>query len=202
MKIELKIKICGITNIDDALAAAGFGADYLGFVFTESRRRITPDEAGRIIAKLPSSVVPVAVFRDEAADEAARAAGIAGIRFVQMHGEKNPMRPSGLDGRFRLIRRIPVRPGDDAVSLGRRIDDCGDAIPLIDPGAGDGVPFDWSRFRGLPRPFWLAGGLTPDNVKRAVSVLNPQAVDVSTGVERAAGLKDFDKMKRFISEAR
>ncbi|MDM7924422.1 MAG: phosphoribosylanthranilate isomerase [bacterium] len=222
MKNELKIKICGITNIDDALAAAGLGADYLGFVLTESRRRITPDEAGRIVAKLPASVIPVAVFRDESEEETARAAGIAGIRFIQMHGEKNPTRPSGLAGRFRLIRRIPVLPGDDAVSLGRRMEDCGDAVPLLDPGAGDGVPFDWSRFRGLPqptsrglpqplsrglpqplsRPFWLAGGLTPDNVKRAVLTMNPAAVDVSSGVERSAGFKDYDKMKRFISEAR
>ncbi len=226
MNPELKIKICGITNLDDALAAAGLGADYLGFVFTRSRRRITPDEAGRIVAKLPGPVIPVAVFRDEAEEEAARAAETAGIRTVQIHGENNPAGCSVLAGRFRLIRRIPVRPGDDAVSIGRRMDDCGDAVPLLDPGAGDGVPFDWDRFRGLSRPlsrglpqplsrglpqplsrglnrpFWLAGGLTPDNVKRAVTLLNPAAVDVSTGVEQASGLKDFEKMKRFISEAR
>lgn len=202
MKSDLKIKICGITNIDDALAAAGLGADYIGFVLTESRRRITPDAAGRIVAKLPASVIPVAVFRDEAEEEVIRAAETAGVRFVQMHGEKNPARPSGLAGRFRLIRRIPVLPGDDAVSLGRRMDDCGDAVPLLDPGAGDGTVFDWDRCRSLNRPFWLAGGLTPDNVKRAVLTMNPAAVDVSTGVERSAGFKDFDKMKRFISEAR
>ncbi|MBN2201336.1 phosphoribosylanthranilate isomerase [bacterium] len=210
MKTELKIKICGITNLEDALAAAGLGADYLGFVLTESRRRITPDHAGRIVAELPASVIPVAVFRDEAEDEVARAAETAGIRTVQIHGEKNPGQAVMLGSRFRLIRRIPVLPGDDAISLGRRLADCVDAVPLIDPGAGDGAVFDWNRFRGLSRPlsrglarpFWLAGGLTPDNVKRAVALLNPAAVDVSTGVEKEAGKKDFDKMKRFISEAR
>ena len=226
MKTELKIKICGITNIDDALAAAGLGADYLGFVLTESRRRITPDAAGRIVAKLPASVIPVAVFRDESEEETARAAEIAGIRTVQIHGETDSGLNAALAGRFRLIRRVPVLPGDDADTLGHRMDDCRDAVPLLDPGAGDGVPFDWNRFRGLPqplsrglpqplsrglaqplsrglaRPFWLAGGLTPENVKRAVLTMNPAAVDVSTGVERSAGLKDFDKMKRFITEAR
>jgi phosphoribosylanthranilate isomerase len=202
MKNELKIKICGITNLDDALAAARFGADYLGFVLTKSRRRITPEDAGRIAANLPETVTPVAVFRDEKEEEVVRATEIAGIRTVQIHGEKDPELAAVLAGRFRVIRRIPVRSGDDAASLVRRLDNCGAAIPLLDPGAGDGAAFDWTRFQGLNRPFWLAGGLTPDNVQRAVSVLNPRAVDVSTGVERAPGLKDADKMKRFISEAR
>jgi phosphoribosylanthranilate isomerase len=210
MQSRLKIKICGITNLEDALAAAGLGADYLGFVLTESGRRITAGDAGRIVMKLPESVTPVAVFRDEEEADVVRAAETAGIRTVQLHGEKNPGLAAVLAERFRVIRRVPVRSGDDVASLGRRLDDCAAAIPLLDPGAGDGAAFDWTRFRGLPqllsrglnRPFWLAGGLTPENVKRAVSVLKPGAVDVSTGVERAPGLKDTDKMKRFISEAR
>jgi phosphoribosylanthranilate isomerase len=202
MNHELKIKICGITNPEDALAAAGLGADYVGLVFAESKRRISPETAAAIVAVLPEGTTPVGVFRNAGEDEIVHTAGIAGISAIQLHGAESPDLAARLGKRFRVIRRVAVEPGDDAASVRKRMDETPGCVLLLDPGAGDGAAFDWDRFRGIGRPFWLAGGLTPENVRRAVTVLNPDAVDVSSGVERTAGLKDFEKMRKFMTEAR
>jgi phosphoribosylanthranilate isomerase len=202
LNFKLKIKICGITNAEDAWAAAELGADMLGFVFAESRRRISPEDAGRIVQTLPPFVTPVGVFRNPEEEEVTAAAEASGIRVVQLHGDESPGLCGRLGGRFRVVKRIDVRPGDGALSIIRRMEAYAGTACLIDPGAGDGAAFDWSRFRGIGRPFWLAGGLNPENVKTAVRTLRPRVVDVSTGVEKAPGLKDRQKMKKFISEAR
>jgi phosphoribosylanthranilate isomerase len=202
MNPELKIKICGITNTEDALAAAGLGADYVGFVFAESKRRISPEAAACIAAVLPDRTAAVAVFRNAGEDEIRQASETAGIGVIQLHGDEDPDLAGRLGERFHVIRRVDVRPEDDAASVRRRMDETPGCVHLLDPGAGDGAAFDWERFRGIGRPFWLAGGLTPENVRRAVTILNPDAVDVSSGVERAAGLKDSEKMRKFMTEAR
>jgi phosphoribosylanthranilate isomerase len=202
MNPELKIKICGITNAEDALAAAELGADYVGFVFAESKRRISPEAAARIAAVLPDRTAAVGVFRNAGEDAIRKAVETAGIGFIQLHGDEDPDLAARLGKGFQVIRRVDVRPEDDAASVRGRMGETPGCVHLLDPGAGDGAAFDWGRFRGIGRPFWLAGGLTPENVRRAVTVLNPAAVDVSSGVERAPGIKDREKMRKFMTEAR
>ncbi|MBI5571630.1 MAG: phosphoribosylanthranilate isomerase [Desulfomonile tiedjei] len=198
----VRVKICGITSIDDALAAASFGADALGFIFAESPRRVNPDHARSIVGKLPPFVLRVGLFVNEAVERIAEIREYCGLHLVQLHGDETEEEVNRLETGVIKVVRVG---GADAIST--------DAYPtatlLLDtysPTArgGTGKAFDWSLATGPAkcRPIILAGGLTPENVTDAVRIVNPYAVDVSSGVESEPGRKDHEKLARFIRRAK
>lgn len=198
-----RVKICGITNREDALAAAALGADALGFVFAESPRRISPLLAREIIAALPPMVATVGVFVNAHPEQVRQVRRMCGLTMVQLHGNETEHEAAGLG------------PGViKAVSLSGETATSPDAYPgaalLIDappaggrPG-GNGLAWDWSRARELAgrRQVILAGGLDPDNVAAAIAAVNPCAVDVSSGVEKQPGRKDHERIASFIARAK
>ncbi|RKO66844.1 phosphoribosylanthranilate isomerase [Desulfofundulus salinus] len=201
----VRVKICGITDISSALAAAEAGADALGFVFAPSPRRITPSQACRICRELPPFITRVGVFVDAPLEEVRAVAEYCGLDAIQLHGSESPDYCRAL-GR-RVIKAFRVGDEIDPVELSRYP---ADAI-LLDTfvagqKGGTGQPFDWQLAAGLKlsRPLILAGGLTPENVGRAVAIVQPYGVDVSSGVEKDGqpGKKDPDKIRRFIAAAK
>ena len=199
----LKIKICGITNLEDALAAVEFGADALGFVFySKSPRRIEPEKAKEIIKRLPPFVSTVGVFVDQSPDTVKDIMTLTGCTVAQFHGEESPEYCRCFDGAVKAIR---VRELSDLEPLMRYkvsaflLDTYSPDIP-----GGTGQIFNWEiavEAKRMARVI-LAGGLTPDNVSKAVKMVRPYAVDVSSGIERAKGIKDLEKLRLFIKKAR
>ena len=195
-----RVKICGIVRPADAQAAVAAGADAIGFVLDDSPRRIDAGAVRSILRGLPPFVRTVGVFRrTDLRDVPARAAA-AGVDVVQMHGDEPA--PRGFDAGRPLIRRFRVLPGDTAAALAARLADFDGASALLDPGAGSGVAFGWDIARGLPGTVIVAGGLTPDNVARAIRLARPYAVDVSSGVEDAPGIKNAEAMRAFVAAVR
>lgn len=195
------VKICGITNAEDALLAAGLGADAVGMVFAASSRRITQGEARDIVRRLPSEVMPVGVFRDERRDRVASLANEIGLRAVQLHGNESPEDTRWVADRVPVVIRA-FSASDPALT---RLDDYGRVWLLVDSATpGSGTTFDWSVLDALSldRAFILAGGLGPDNVADAISDVGPWGVDVSSGVEASPGRKDPVRLRRFLAEAR
>ena len=192
------VKICGVTCREDAEAAVAAGADLVGLVFVPGTRRAVRPEDVEWVRELPG-VETVGVFRDQPLELVLELRRELGLDRVQLHGEEpdgwlEPLGP-------RVLRRVPVGGGVDwerVRRLGER------SLPLIDPGAGDGVTADWELLAGAPAGvrFGLAGGLDPENVARAVRTVRPALVDVSSGVERAPGRKDPARMAAFVRAAR
>jgi phosphoribosylanthranilate isomerase len=199
----IKVKICGLTCIEDTLAAVEAGADALGFVFDEGRHRVTPEQARAIIAALPPFVNVVGVFVNEDAAVVHQIADFCRLDTLQFQGDEPPGYCAGF-GR-RVIKGFRVK---DAASLAR-LEAYDVAAYLLDSyvtgqSGGTGRTFDWELVRELEasRPVILAGGLTPANVARAIAVVQPYAVDVSSGVENGSGRKDPQKMADFVRQAR
>lgn len=212
-----KIKICGITRAEDAHYAAELGADFLGFIFVpDSPRYIDPKRAARIISQVqwsggkgtrhdgrPVESQPlycVGVFRDASVEEMRRVCGIAGNQYVQLHGNEpdEAVREIGKPA----IKGVPVGETVPVVATSAEwlLFDTHDAKL----GGGTGRPFDWSLLARVPRskPFFLAGGLTPDNVADAIRAVRPDAIDVATGVESAPGVKDHAKLRKLFERVR
>ncbi len=195
------VKICGMTNVDDALLAAGLGADAVGFIFAPSPRQVTPGRVRSIIERLPGTVLPVGVFRNEAPERIVDLTNKTGIRAVQLHGNESPEQTRWVAERVpAVIRGVPAgsRAMIEHEAFGR-------VRFLIDaPRPGSGETFDWAMLRDHPidREFILAGGLTPENVVDAITVIDPWGVDVATGVEERPGIKDATKVRQFIVNAR
>ncbi len=200
----MKIKICGITNLDDALHAAGCGADLLGFVFyPNSPRCIAPGAAAEIIAGLPEAVDKVGVFVNESIERMLTLGRDCGLTALQLHGAEPPEQLRELVG-FKLIKAVTLTTEADF----ERLEDYSGATLLVDtPSAawgGSGQTGDWElagRAAGRHRIF-LAGGLTPENVAAAIQRVGPAGVDVSSGVERVKGVKDHARVKALILAAR
>lgn len=195
------VKICGVTTADDALLAAGLGADAIGLNFADSPRRIALDTARDIMRRLPPDVMAVAVFRNQRREEVVETAEDLGIDVVQLHGDETPE-----DCRW-VAERVPglIRAFGIADPALTGSADYGPHRLLIDsPRPGSGQVFDWSNLELIlgGRPFILAGGLTAENVADAIDVARPWGVDVASGVESAPGLKDPTKVRRFIVNAR
>ncbi|MGH8637845.1 MAG: phosphoribosylanthranilate isomerase [Burkholderiales bacterium] len=200
-----RIKICGITRAEDALAACAAGADALGFVFhAPSPRNVTPDSAREIIARLPPFVSTVGLFVDRAAAEVERVLARVPLDLLQFHGDEAPE----LCGRFGrpYFKAVRMRPGVDLLEYARRF---GLARGLLldayvsGTHGGTGTRFDWRLVpANLPLPIVLSGGLTVENVGEAVRALRPWAVDVSSGVEAAKGIKDPQRIRDFIAGVR
>lgn len=200
------VKICGITTEEDALLAAGLGADAVGMIFAASARRVSSGTARDIVRRLPPGILTVGVFRNERRERVVEIANTIGLRAVQLHGHESPE-----DTRW-VAERVPevikaFAAGDPAL---RRHEEYGSVRLLIDaPEPGGGVPFDWDRLAAEPvgAPFLLAGGLDPDNVARAIETVRPWGVDVASGVEAISvdgrpRRKDPVALRRFIAAAR
>lgn len=202
----VQIKICGITNVDDALAAVESGADALGFNFyRKSPRYVAPGVVRRIVEQLPPGALCVGVFVNEDADSLRRIVAEAGLGAAQLHGDESPEFCRALGGVMR-IKALRVGEGFVAEEI-TRFDT--EAILLdaftTDAFGGTGRTFDWEvarRARELVPKLFLAGGLTTENVSEAVRAVRPFAVDVCSGVETAPGRKSQRLVKNFIEAAR
>jgi phosphoribosylanthranilate isomerase len=198
----VKIKICGITNLEDAVLAVDLGADALGFIFyLKSPRYVAPDAAWEIIAQLPPFVMSVGVFVDEEAAVVQDLAAQVGLDWVQVHGQESPDYCRSL-GR-RVIKGFRIK---DESSL-KDLEPFQGAVQafLLDTYkkgqvGGTGETFDWRLAREAKRygRIILAGGLTPDNVAQAIKVAQPQAVDTASGTEAAPGKKDPERLRAFF----
>jgi phosphoribosylanthranilate isomerase len=204
-RMQVKVKICGITNLADAKAAAEAGADVLGFIFYDkSPRFISCDAAAAIIRELPPFVIKAGVFVDAPEDAVLRAVRECGLNLLQFHGEETP--DYCLQFGIMSMKAFRVR---DAASLQTLRDYPTDAWLLDaytpDKLGGTGEAFNWDLAREAQswgRPIFLAGGLTPENVAHAIRSARPYAVDVSSGVEAAPGRKDPARIKAFIQAAK
>jgi phosphoribosylanthranilate isomerase len=197
------IKVCGITRAEDAQHAAGHGATALGFVFwPRSPRSVSAEQAADIIAGLPPGVTPVGVFVDEPIEGVRAIVEKTGIRAVQLHGDEPPAYAGALD--CPVFRAVRVDEGDAAAASWPAETTL--LVDTVDPvrRGGTGVAVDWNRAAALARErkIVLAGGLTPANVAEAITAVRPFGVDVSSGVEASPGVKDPEKVARFLANAR
>lgn len=197
----VRVKICGITNIEDALFSAQQGADALGFIFyRKSSRYIDPSEARAIISELPPFITTVGVFVNEEKEEILNCRTISGIDIVQLHGDEDPEFCNALEMTYIKACRV------SGVSELDRLRYYNTNLILLDNHSedsygGTGETFNWEIARGynyMNKSIILSGGLNPLNVKNAVRLLGPDAVDVSSGVESGPGKKDHKKIRQFI----
>jgi phosphoribosylanthranilate isomerase len=196
-----RVKICGLTNLADARAAAGAGADFLGFVFAAGPRRLDPAVARDFWGDLPRGVPKVAVFRDQTVGEVEGVLALVRPDYLQFHGAETP----GFCRLFELpvIRALPARaPGD--LALATAFLDVAELF-LVDLPKGDAgvLPAEVAHAAvRLPRPVLLAGGLTPGNVCAVVEEFRPFGVDVARGVESSPGVKDNVLVRAFVRNAK
>ncbi|MNQ23810.1 N-(5'-phosphoribosyl)anthranilate isomerase [compost metagenome] len=201
----VRCKICGITRVEDALAAVEAGADAIGLVFyAKSPRAVTVPQAQAILAALPPFVTTVGLFVDSARSELDAILDVLPLDLLQFHGDESPSACEGFGRPY--IKALRVRPGEDiAARIGLYGSAAGVLLDTFVPGVpgGTGEAFDWSLVpHGLRMPIILAGGLTPGNVRAAIEQVRPYAVDVSGGVEASKGLKDSDKIHAFVHAVR
>lgn len=195
------MKICGITNEDDALLSVAMGADAVGFIFAPSTRQIAAQVAYDITRRLPPEILTVGVFRNEHPKLVIDTAHRAGVKAVQLHGRESPAQTIEIARHFRWVIKA-FGAGDENLP---RADTYGTDLILLDaPEPGSGKVFDWSLVGDAPDSvkLILAGGLTPENVGAAVTEVQPWGVDVASGVEKSPGRKDALAVKRFIENAR
>ena len=219
----IKVKVCGITNAEDARVAVEAGADALGFIFVEGTPRfIEPAAAATIIAWLPPFVTPVGVFWDHAEGHVKAVAEQCRLGALQFHGEETPEALAG--HRLPVIKTVKLPPASTVEGMPEfRVSEKTEVLKyskvaaavLLDTTArwSEGKarePVEWRQaatiaaaYRHKPRPqVILSGGLTPENVVRAIGIVKPYAVDVNSGVEASPGTKDPDKVRRFVAAAR
>lgn len=216
----IRVKVCGITNAEDAMIAVEAGADALGFIFVEQTPRfVTPEQVAPIVRRLPPFVTAVGVFWDHPAGHVKAVAEACGLRALQFHGDEPPEDLGGFA--LPVIKTIKLPPASILEGLPEyRVRDLAQifryrnvaAAVLLDSAAqwSEGEarePLEWTLARTLtsqtgPARVILSGGLNPDNVARAIEVVHPYAVDVDSGVEATPGRKDADKIRRFVAAAR
>jgi phosphoribosylanthranilate isomerase len=198
-----KVKICGITNYEDARCCVDAGADFLGFIFyKKSERWVSPVRAKKIIEKLGAPVFKVGVFVNEDPEVVRRIARQCSLDFLQFHGEESPAYVKSFkDHQLIKALRIKDRLPPDRFKLFEN------ALLLFDTFSkdvygGTGRAFDWGCLKKVKRPFFISGGLTPGNVREVLKVLEPFAVDASSGVEKRPGKKDHQLVRKFIHIAK
>ncbi|MBS3977920.1 MAG: phosphoribosylanthranilate isomerase [Syntrophomonadaceae bacterium] len=203
------IKICGITNLPDALAATALGADAAGFVFAAGKRQVKPEVVRMIVQNLPPRVAKVGVFVNKKISLVREIADFCGLTAIQLHGEESAAYCSLLRG-YEVIKAFRIQ---DNLPEGQMRDYLQKQVVqkilldtyLPDQLGGTGKTFDWklaARQEWLQLPVIIAGGLNPENISEALQIAQPFGVDVSSGVEKAPGQKDFFKLKTFIENAR
>jgi phosphoribosylanthranilate isomerase len=200
----VRSKICGITCVEDALAAAAAGADAIGLVFYKaSPRAVDLHLARRIIAALPPFVTTVGLFVNHSRCEIGEILDAVPLDVLQFHGDESPSQCEGHGRPF--IKALRMQPGQDIGALAKTYGNA--AGILLDTyvagvAGGTGQAFDWATIPLLEKPLILAGGLTPSNVTDAIMQVRPFAVDVSGGVESSKGIKDHESVKAFVQAVR
>ena len=195
-----RIKLCGLSRLQDIETANTLLPEYVGFVFApKSRRCVTRQHAAEMKRHLAPGIRAVGVFVDEPPENVAKIVKRGIIDLVQLHGNEDEtyLRRLRELTAAPLIQAFRIRSGKDLPAAERSTAD----YVLLDAGAGDGKVFDWSLLENFRRPYFLAGGLDPDNAGQAVRTLHPFTVDVSSGIE-TGGVKDPEKMKAFVSAVR
>lgn len=204
----IQVKICGIRRAEDVSFLNEFRPDYAGFVFAESKRKVTPEQAAALIGRLDPEVKPVGVFVNASPEEAAHTAALCRLRAVQLHGDEDEAYIRRL--RALLPREIHIWK---AVRVREKADIAkGDAFGtdclLLDSYqetayGGTGKSFNWELVAKHPpkKPFFAAGGLTPENLAEAVRIMRPAGIDVSGGVEGSDGYKDKNKIAALMAAA-
>ena len=199
----VKIKICGLTRAEDVQAAVAAGADAVGFVFAASPRRISIATAIRLAGYVPGGVLRVGLFMDQAGSEIGQVVSAVPLDLLQFHGSETERECAAFNKPW--LKAVAM---EDAVSLARAEREFpGAAGLLLDSHAkgrrgGSGRKFDWALAKAAASRIWLAGGLNTDNVGEAIRVVRPYAVDVSSGVEVEAGIKDAKKIRDFVAAVR
>jgi phosphoribosylanthranilate isomerase len=199
------VKICGVTRVNDALAAARYGAHAIGFVFhARSPRNISPERAVEIVRSLPPFITAVGLFVDASAREIDYVLDRVPLNLLQFHGDESADFCAGF--RVPFVKAVRVRPGSDLIQYAEQYGAArGLLLDAFVDGAhgGTGTAFDWNLIpRGLTLPVILSGGLNPENVGAAIRQVGPCAVDVSSGVEATPGIKDTRKIAAFMKEVR
>ncbi len=195
-----KIKLCGLKCDDDIYNANELLPEYIGFVFwNKSKRYITPDEAFFLKQSLNSKIKVVGVFVDENIEIIKSLLKKGIIDIVQLHGDEGDAYIQRLKTEVgcRVFKAFKIRSYDDVQAANLSTAD----MVLLDSGMGSGESFDWKYIKAIERPFILAGGLTPENVRAAIDDLKPYGVDASSSLE-TDGKKDADKMRKFVNEVR
>jgi len=199
----VKVKICGLTRDEDVKAAVAAGADAIGFVFTASPRRISIDTAVRLSSYVPRGILRVGLFLDQDRSEIDRVINSVPLDVLQFHGSETEQECSvfGLP----WLKAVAM---ENAESAKQAESDYPGAMGLLldshttGKRGGSGKVFDWSLSRSVAKPIWLAGGLNATNVAQAIHIVRPFAVDVSSGVEAAPGIKDTSRIRAFIKAVR
>ena len=197
------VKVCGITNEDDALLAVAMGADAVGFVFAPSPRQVHPEVVRDILKRLPHDTLTIGVFRNETPERVIDVVSRTGLKGAQLHGGETAED-------LRLVRlRVPfviqALPAGDTRLAGAGIGPESADVVLVDsPSPGSGEVFDWSLAEGAPDGvrLLLAGGLDPDNVEAAIRKVRPWGVDSASGTEASPGRKDATKVRLFVARAK
>ena len=201
-----RIKICGITNLDDGLEAIAAGVDALGFVFVPNTPRyITPSQAKLVIKQLPPFITNVGLFVDSEIDEIEDIVNHCKLDAVQLHGNESPEMCSQISLQTKVIKSFHVKK--ELQVLRNEIENYRVDAYLLDTfikgkAGGTGQTFDWRIAEGLSQRIILAGGLTPNNIGTAIAQLQPYGVDVSSGVEKSPGKKDTNKIHSFVRQVR
>jgi phosphoribosylanthranilate isomerase len=197
------VKVCGLTNEDDALLAVAMGADALGFVFAPSPRQVHPEVVRDILKRLPHDTLTIGVFRNETPERVIDIVSRTGLKGAQLHGGETAED-------LRLVRlRVPfviqALPAGDARLAGAGAGpEAADVVLVDSPTPGSGEVFDWSLAEGAPDGvrLLLAGGLNPDNVEAAIRKVRPWGVDSASGTEASPGKKDATKVRLFVARAK
>ncbi|MBI3899205.1 MAG: phosphoribosylanthranilate isomerase [Gammaproteobacteria bacterium] len=203
--MRTRVKICGLTRIDDVRTVVAAGADAIGLNFDPaSPRAVTAEQARSLAAVVPPFITVVGLFVNADTDAIREVLNRVPLSLIQFHGSETPEQCRQFARPY--IKAIPMRDLVDLPAAAKRYDD---AVGLLldtfaaDKAGGTGRTFDWARIpTGLAKPIILAGGLTPENVADAIARVHPAAVDVSSGVESAKGIKDANKIAAFIQAVR
>ncbi len=195
-----KVKFCGLKNENDVAYANEFLPDYAGFVFApKSKRYVSPEKAKRLKEALDGRISAVGVFVNESAGRVADMLNMGIIDIAQLHGDEDEIYIEKLRALSEkpIIKAFIIKSADDI----KRANACSADYVLLDSGRGSGEQLDFSLLKGIERPFFLAGGLSPENAETAIITLRPYALDVSSGIE-TGGSKDKEKMAAFMKAVR
>lgn len=192
---NIKIKFCGLFREEDIEYVNKLNPDYIGFVFAKSKRQITKEKAIGLKNKLKSNIKVVGVFVDEDIEKIIDLLSNGVIDIAQLHGNEREEDINNIKNKSKkqVIKAIRVTTSEDIESWKNS---CADFL-LLDNGQGTGKTFDWNNIKNLNRPFFLAGGLSIDNIKEAIEKVSPMAIDISSGIE-SNGVKDYEKMKEVM----
>lgn len=196
------VKICGIQTIEAAQAAVLAGADWIGFVFAPSKRRVSLEQARAIATTLPPSIQTVGVFVNETVETMNGLASKVPLDYIQLHGQEDNLIAKKIEAK--IMKAFSITEIKQADAANYPCDYILVDAPRATYAGGNGVVFDWQQLKNLQLPhdkLMIAGGLTPDNVTSAIRLLQPTAVDVSSGVE-TNGKKDHNKITQFINRAK